>query len=58
MYKSSVCVIIALFVLVSIANAKVPRIIGYQGRVMVDDSPYDRTGFFKYSLVTSSGEIL
>ncbi len=42
----------------SFASAAVPGIIGYQGRVMVDGSPFDGTGLFKFAIVTSTGEIL
>ncbi len=61
MLERTVRFITVLFVSVfftSLASAAVPGIIGYQGRVMVDGSPFDGTGHFKFAIVTSTGEIL
>ena len=58
MYKRSAVIAVGLFVFVSIASADVPGIIGYQGRVMVNDTPFDETGYFKFELVDSTGLIL
>ena len=61
MLKRSLCRVacICVFVLfVSLAGAAVPGILGYHGRVMVDGSPYDGTGYFKFALVNSTGLIL
>ena len=61
MFERTVRFIAVLFIslfFISLVSAAVPGIIGYQGRVMVDGSPFDGTGYFKFAIVTSTGEIL
>lgn len=36
--------------------AEVPRILNYQGRVLVDGQPFNGTGYFKFALIDRLGE--
>jgi hypothetical protein len=36
-------------------QAGAPTVVSYQGKVTVDDSPYDGTGYFKFAVVDAAG---
>ena len=48
----------ACLLIASIANAQVPQLISYQGRVTVNGAAFTGNGLFKFGLVTVAGENL
>lgn len=47
--------VVVLFGVVGLAQAQVPGIMSYQGRVTIGGTNFDGTGYFKFALVNGSG---